>query len=306
MSKRTTISRRTFARTAIAGLTAAALPAWSTAQSRQIKIGITTLIWGALPRTPDNLEPALRDMHALGYHKAETFASIIEDWDKKGTLQALLAKHPIPLVSAFSSVQLMDTSTRKENLAELVRRGQLLKKYGGTFMVLNPNGVKREGFDIKPHLSNIIAGLNEYSKAMNDIGLGAGLHQHTGTCIETRDEVYAVMEKVDTRHMKFAPDTGQLQKGGADAAQVVRDFASITVHMHLKDWIGGEHMLGYCPLGMGKVDLKSILDTMEKHHPKDANVMHELDGSDNMPHTPIETARISKKFLQSLGYAFLT
>ena len=28
----------------------------------------------------------------------------------------------------------------------------------------------------------------------------------------------------NTKHVKFAPDVGQLQKGGADAAKVVEDF----------------------------------------------------------------------------------
>jgi inosose dehydratase len=134
-----------------------------------------------------------------------------------------------------------------------------------------------------------------------DIGVGSGLHQHTGTAIETRDEVYAVMESVDTRVFKFAPDLGQLQKGGADAAKVIKDFASITVHMHLKDFVNGPHMGGYSPLGIGMVDLKAILETMEQANPK-ANIMHELDPSRNMPYTPRQTAEISKWYLQKLGY----
>ena len=99
----------------------------------------------------------------------------------------------------------------------------------------------------------------------------------------------------------FAPDIGQAQKGGTDAAQLVKDFAKIIDHMHLKDFKGGEHMLGYAPLGEGIVDLKSVLETMEKANPN-ANIMHELDGSANMPYTPRQTAEISKKYLQSLGY----
>jgi inosose dehydratase len=73
--------------------------------------------------------------------------------------------------------------------------------------------------------------------------------------------------------------------------------------MHLKDWIGGEHMAGYCPLGLGRVDLKAILDMVEQSHP-DANVMHELDSSPQMPYTPYDTAQISKAYLQKLGYTF--
>jgi hypothetical protein len=34
--------------------------------------------------------------------------------------------------------------------------------------------------------------------------------------------------------------------------------------------------------------------------------MHELDGSQNMPYTPRQTAEISKKYLQSLGYSLRT
>jgi inosose dehydratase len=299
------LNRRAFTKTLLAGVGAAALPALISAQAKKLQIGATSLIWGAVPRTPENLEPALKDMLELGYYKAETFAQIIEDWHNKGTMKALQEKYPIPLISAFHSVELMNTSTRKENLEELVRRGKILRQYGGRFMVLNANGVKRPGYNFAEHRATIVASLNEYAKAMNDIGLGAGLHQHTGTAIDLTDEVYAVMENVDTRYLKFAPDTGQLQKSGSDAAKVVKDFAAITVHMHLKDWKGWEHMGGYVPLGEGKVDLKSILETVEKANPT-ANVMHELDGSANMPYTPRQTAEISKKYLQSLGYAFRT
>ena len=300
------IDRRTFGQHVLAGMSAGLLPAaLRAAQTRRLRIGCTALIWGAVPRTPDNLTAAVRDMAALGFHGFETFASIVHDWDAKGTLAPLLAEHRIPLVSAYATVQLTDRSTRKENLAQLIQWGQALKKHGGRFMVLAPNGVKREAYAFAEHRANIVAGLNDYAVAMNDLGLGAGLHQHTNTAVESRDETYAVMEAVDTRYVKFAPDVGQLQKGGADAAKVVKDFASITVHMHLKDFKGWEHFAGYCPLGEGKVDLKGILDTVEAANPT-ANIMHELDGSAKPPYTPLQTAEIGKKYLQGLGYTFRT
>jgi inosose dehydratase len=300
-----TLNRRAFTKTLLAGLGAATLPSPTLAQSRKLRIGCTSLIWGALPRSPQSLEPALKDMYELGYHKAETFASILEDWDTKGTAKDLLGKYPIPLISVYATMQVVDPAVRKDEIAKLTRWGNVLKKYGGKFVVLAPNGVKREGYAFQDHRADIVAALNDFAMAVNDLGLGAGLHQHTGTAVETRDETYAVMEAANTRHLKFAPDVGQLQKGGADAAKVVKDFLPITVHMHLKDFVGGEHMAGYCPLGMGNVDLKAILDMVETANPE-ANIMHELDGSPNMPYTPIETARISKAYLQKLGYTFRT
>ena len=95
-------------------------------------------------------------------------------------------------------------------------------------------------------------------KALADIGVVGALHQHTGTCVETRDETYAMMEAVDTRYVKFGPDVGQLQKGGVDPVKVVKDFLPAVRHVHMKDYDGGEHYSGYCPLGKGKVDVAGL------------------------------------------------
>ena len=273
------------------------------AQSRKLKIGITGLIFRATPGEPQNLDEALRHMSELGYHSFETWGSVLEHHDKAGTLAPMIQKYGIPLRSAFMGVNVHDPAALKDSIAQVVRWGQVLKKHGGTFAVINAGGVKREAFDFKAALPHIVNGLNEHGKALADIGLASGLHQHTGSAVDGPDEVYAVMEKIDSRVFKFAPDTGQLQKAGGDAAKIVRDFRSIVAHMHLKDYKGWEHFQGYSPLGEGKVDLKSILETMEQTNPN-ANIMHELDGSANQPYTPRETAERSKAYLRTLGYEF--
>ena len=300
-----TISRRSFTVTVLTGLGAAAVPAIGSAAMRNLKIGCTSLIWGALPRSPDNLGPAVKDMAGLGFHGFETFAAILEEWDTRGSLDELLSANRIPLVSGYATMQVVDAAARKDELDKLKRWAMVVRKHGGRFVVLAPNGVKREGYNFQEHRTNIVSALNEYAMAVNDVGLGAGLHQHTGTAVETRDETYAIMEAANTKHLKFAPDVGQLQKGGANAAQVVKDFLAITVHMHLKDFSGGEHFAGYCPLGQGKVDLEAILGMVEGANPN-ANIMVELDGSANMPYTALQTAQISKAYLQKLGYPFRT
>jgi inosose dehydratase len=118
----------------------------------------------------------------------------------------------------------------------------------------------------------------------------------------TRDEVYAIMEAADTKVLKFCPDVGQLAKAGADPVKIVKDFLPLVRHAHVKDFNGGEHFLGYCPLGQGRVDVAAIMDLLEKADLKVAMV--ELDISRNMPVPAAETARIAKGTLQKLGYAF--
>ena len=297
------MNRRNFARTIAAGFGAAAFPALPSPVARKLKIGHTCLTWNAAPRTPENLEEAVRDIAELGFYSWETFVEVLETWDSKGTLAGLIEKYKVPLTSGYFTANVTDSSLRKENIEKVTRMSKIVKKYGGTFLVLAANGVKRAEYNFADHRANVVAALDDYAKAAVDAGLGTGFHQHTGTAIESRDEMYALMDSADTRYLKFAPDVGQLQKGGADAAKVIKDFAPITVHMHLKDFSGGQYFAGYCPLGEGKVDLVSILDTMEAAgHP--ANIMVELDRSPSTPISAKATAVTAKAFLQKQGYTF--
>jgi inosose dehydratase len=294
------MNRRHFTKSLAA---AAALPSLIAAPARKLKIGHTCLTWNAAPRSPENLEEAVRDISELGFHSWETFAEVLEAWDTKGTLAGLLEKYKVPLTSGYFTANVTDASARKENIEKVTKFAKIVKKHGGTFLVLAANGVKRAEYSFSEHRANVVAALNDYAKAAVDAGVGTGFHQHTGTAVESRDEVYALMESADTKYLKFAPDVGQLQKGGADAAKIVKDFAAITVHMHLKDFSGGQYFAGYCPLGEGKVDLAGILDTMEAAgHP--ANIMVELDRSANTPITAKSTAVTAKAFLQKQGYTF--
>jgi inosose dehydratase len=299
----TKVTRREFIAAGVAATAIAAVGA----RSRKLKIGHTCITWGTFPRGPEaaaTLEPALKDIASQGFWGFETFPQVLAHWDTEGKLTELIDRYKLPLTSAYLTVNVTDPARRKDTLAQVIEMSKLVKKYDGRFLVLAPNNVRDlPDYDFSAHRTNIVESLNEYAKAVTDIGLGTGLHQHTSTAVDTRDQVYAVMEAVDTKYVKFAPDVGQLQKAGADAAKVVKDFLSITVQMHLKDFKGWEHYAGYCPVGQGTVDIQGILDMVEKANPQ-ANIMVELDPSKDAPMTPLETAKTSRAFLQELGFTF--
>jgi inosose dehydratase len=289
----TKLTRRTLLQTAAAPLLGQ--------RARRLKVGHTGITWGFQP--PD-AEQAIKDVASLGYHGYESFGNVLEAWEPKGGLGQHLQAAKLPLRSAYCPVNLIDPAKRKDEVDKMVRWGKLIKKLGGAVSVIGPNGVQRDTYNFKEHRANIIAALNEIGKALDgDAGTIGVLHQHTGTCVESREETYSVMEAVDTRYVKFGPDIGQLQKGGSDPVKVVKDFQSLIRHVHLKDYDGGEHYLGYCPLGQGKVDIPGVLDLLEKSG-GDLMVMVELDPSPKMPLAPLETARISKAYLQKQGYTF--
>ena len=306
------MNRRTFSQT----LLATAIGSRAIAAGKlTLHIGHTGLTWiplggGPGPRPPVDpmtdpqyVEAAVRDMAGLGFYGIELFGNQIEAMEEHGGLGALLEKHSLPLISAYCGANLSVPAQRKDSIAKTVSWAKLVKKYNGKVIVVGPNGVRRSSYDFKASKDDIVTTLNELGKAVMDVGLIPVLHQHTGTCVETREETYAVLEAVDTRVMKFGPDIGQLQKGGSDPVKVVKDFLPLVQHMHLKDYLGGPEYLGYCPLGQGKVDIPAILSIMEGR--KTAGlVMVELDSPPPQPVPAIETAKIAKAYLQKQGVAF--
>jgi inosose dehydratase len=293
------MTRRTFSLQIATTLAASFGLSGQNAPARKLKIGHTGITWA------NDSEQAIKDISGLGYYGFETFGEVLEDWDKRGGLREILDAHHLPLISGYCTFNMVDPAKRKDELAKMARWGGLIKKNGGSVSVLGPNGVPRGSYDFASNKGAIVASLNECGRMLTDMGLTPALHQHTGTCIETRDEVYAVLDSVDARYVKFGPDIGQLQKGGSDPLQVVKDYLPLIRHMHLKDYDGGPDYAGYCPLGRGKVNIPAILDMVEKRNMK-GMVMVELDSSRTMPIPAGETARISQMYLQKLGYIFRT
>jgi inosose dehydratase len=326
MSKQ--LDRRDFLKAAaVSAGWAASVPAWAQ-RKRNVKIGHTGITWvqpppprppatdGAPPAPPAGrggggprrvdpayIEGIFKDVSGLGYYGLELFTFQIQGMEANGGMAPLIEKYNLPLISAYGGPNLMDAAQRKENIAQAMESAALLKKYGGKVLVIGPNGVRRDTYNFKEHKDDIVATLNEFGKALAGIGLTGCLHQHTGTCIESRDETYAIMEAVDTRYVKFGPDIGQLQKGGSDPVQVVKDFLPAVNHMHMKDYSGGEAFLGYCPLGQGKVNIPAILDMMDGRQIA-GMIMVELDGTPRNPMTELETATIAKKYLEKQGVSF--
>jgi len=295
-----TLSRRSFlARTAVAAVASATLSRSAFASPlSNIPIGYTGITW---PNS--QVEDAIATCAKLGFYGFETFGDVLTQWESKGGLGPVLQQHKLPLISGYCTLNLTDASRRPETIEKAINWAKLIKKAGGRIFVLGPNPVPRVSYNFSEHKANIVATLNEASKAVVDQGLTPVLHQHTGTCVETRDETYAVLDSIDHTTLKFGPDVGQLTKGGADAVKVVKDYLPLVQHMHLKDYDGKDPSLAYyCPLGKGKVDVPTILRLMAGRKIS-GMVMVELDNDPKKLSStpPSDLAGESQAYLKKIG-----
>ena len=134
------------------------------------------------------------------------------------------------------------------------------------------------------------------------------MHPHWGTTAETRLEIELLLSMLDFDLVCFAPDCGQIAKGGANPTEVVRPYVDIVRHVHLKDvsaeWeemkrkgVPLKSPEGYAELGEGVVDLKSFLDLILSTG-FSGWLMAELDKTDKSGR---ESAEINKAFLTAVG-----
>jgi inosose dehydratase len=188
----------------------------------------------------------------------------------------LLAEYGLIAAGGFVPVVLHERAA--DPLAEVDRA--LDSFAGGRPVLVLAAAAGHDGYDTRPELdadgwSALLSNLDRAAARAAERGLLATLHPHVGTMVETRDEVYRVL---DGSGIALCLDTGHLLIGGTDPAQLARAAAGRIGHVHLKDVAasvarrvaGGElsYTQGVCaglyrPLGQGDVDIAGVVAALE-------------------------------------------
>ncbi|WP_274654375.1 sugar phosphate isomerase/epimerase family protein [Paenibacillus humicola] len=282
-----------------------------------IRIGHTAITWDN-----DQVQQAIEAIGSCGYWGTETFGWVLDEWERSGRdLPEAVQRSGLQLTSLYCHLDLVDPGKREDGIRQVMEWVELYNKFNGPVVVIGGMMLQRSGFAIAEHMDAIAATLNELGRRITDQGLLCCFHPHTGTPVETEDEIHRVMNAVDSSVVAFAPDLGQIAKGGSDPFRLIKEYYELIRMVHVKDYIGGPvqrdaegkeidptGFLGYTPLGMGAVDIPGILGYLEERgYGHYASV--ELDGNQwsatrkgHPMMTPLEAIETSKRYLQRLGY----
>src|SRR5262245_16704443 len=112
------MNRRRFLLGAGAALLGSAVKLGAAPPARKLKIGHTGITWGF---KPEDAARAIPDVGSLGYLGYESFGEVLEAWEPKGGLKAVLDANQVPLISAYCNVNLTDPLKRSDEIAKIVR-----------------------------------------------------------------------------------------------------------------------------------------------------------------------------------------
>lgn len=275
-----------------------------------LNIGCTGITWG-YPHgefgLPIDIAQAYEEVAELGYRGFETFGfAIVGDEGAAADYPMLVERCGIPTVAAYCFRNWIDPATAKAEIASAIQEAEALRALGVETVVLGSEGRPRRQGCTTEELDLLAAGLMQVSERCAELGLSAGLHPHTGTAIETQAEIDTILRLTEPP-LGFAPDSGQIAKGGADVIEVFGTHLDRIVHVHLKDWNGhtGDDAasdrsgyLNYAPIGEGILPIPELLEMLDGTG-FDGWVNVELDGTDAAPNPPKVAAAISRENLDA-------
>lgn len=272
-----------------------------------LNVGHTGITWGI----PGDVVTAYSDVAELGYRGFETFGHVIAGFEGgEGGYAALTRRCGIPTVAGYCTRTWLDPATGDEDVASAVEEAKRIREVGVETVVLACG--KRDRAKPMPDddWKRLAAGLMEAARRCQQLGLRVGLHPHTGTTVETGEDIATILDLTE-QPLGFAPDSGQIAKGGADVVEVFSRYLDRITHVHLKDWGGTRPVdaegreidetgyVNYTVIGEGVVPIPRLLRLLEDAG-FDGWVNVELDGTPRAPYEPREAAARARAYLEQV------
>lgn len=285
------------------------------------RIAGAPISWGVceVPGWGHQMQPArvLAEMAAVGLAATELGPDGFLPADP-GAAADLLASQGMSAVGGFVPTVLFDPT--HDPIPDVERALRHFTAARASSLVLAAAS-GQVGYDDRPVLDEgqwrtLLANLDRIRELAGEQGIEATLHPHVGTMVEKPDEVHRVLEGSS---IGLTLDTGHLLVGGTDPVRLARENVDRIRHTHLKDvdsevadrvragelsFTEGVRQGLFRPLGLGDVDIASIVSTLEAAGYEGWYVMEQDTVLDSEPADgkgPIEDVRTSLEFLRTVA-----
>ena len=283
---------KSFSATATLSLAASA-SRWTSAAAPSMKYGYAAITWG------NDVMQAIEDVAAVGFRgiQLRTGDGTLARWgDKPAALGELLAKRSLTLVALSSGNIVIDPAREQEQLATHASHAKFVKDAGGLYLQVideRPKGRPIVADDYR-RLGRL---MTELGKRTGDLGVPLVYHHHMNSLGEKPDEVAAVLDAADRRHVRLLFDVAHYQQAGGDPIRGLRQYRDWLQLIHLKDVTsGGSGGYQFVELGRGRVDLPGVFGSL-RDVGYDGWAVVELDRVPDPGRTPKECAEINKRYL---------
>jgi inosose dehydratase len=269
-----------------------------------MKFGYAAITWGAA------IEQAMDDIGAVGFRGIQLRGEAFQQFgDRPAALRDLLARHRLTFAVLSSGNLSIDPSREQSEIATHLSHAKFVREAGGLYLQVideRPKGRPVVAEDYR-RLGRLLTTLGQRTA---DVGVPLVYHHHMNSLGEKPDEVAAVLDAADRRHVRLLFDVAHYQQGGGDPVAALRQYRDWVQVVHLKDVragqageagrAGGAGQPGpayqFVELGRGRVDLPAVFKALGDIG-FDGWAIVELDRVPDPGRTPKESAEMNKRYL---------
>jgi inosose dehydratase len=112
---------------------------------------------------------------------------------------------------------------------------KFLADFGASHLVVFSPGLNRGGTAAPGAFEEMCKRCNEIGELAGTMGFTAGVHNHMGQMVQTREEIDRFMSLVDPKLFGFSPDTAHLDLAGCDVVGTIEKYKDRIKFLDYKD-----------------------------------------------------------------------
>jgi len=228
----------------------------------QIKFGCQFYTWqmsadryvGKLPHILNVVKPA-------GFAGIESEPLMLGSYyDDPSTLKDLLAQINLQLGAIAFVCDWANPEETDQERSEAERVFKYTRSFPEAHLVLCQMPGKDRSH-LRQRQENLISCVNAVAARAVDYGLICSYHPNSpdGSVFRIEDDYKLLLDRLDSRVVGFAPDTGHIAKGGIDVIEIFKTYRSLIKHIHFKDITASG---GWTAMGAGIIDFPWIVEML--------------------------------------------
>ena len=275
---------------------AAAFARGDAAAKASMRFGYAAITWGPA------LGQAIDDVAAVGFRGIQLRIEAFQQYgDKPAALKELLQQKKLAFAVLSSGNLSIDPAREATELATHVQHARFVRAAGGELLQIideRPKGREITADDYR-RLGRLLTTLGQRT---SDVGVPLVYHHHMNSLGERPNEVAAVLEAADPRHVKLLFDVAHYQQAGGDPVAAIKQYKPWIQVLHLKDvrdapaGSGSTSPYQFVELGRGRVDLPRVFTALDEIGFNGWGIV-ELDRVPDAGRTPKESAEMNKRYL---------
>ncbi|MXY95722.1 MAG: TIM barrel protein [Caldilineaceae bacterium SB0664_bin_27] len=301
----------------------------------EVKIGSAPISWdvlsfGGSKTSGLTFSQMLDGIATAGYEGTEIAVNGFFPADAESLLAAL-NKRNLKAASSYVALTLEEEGALEQMIEHVDRVGERLAQFNSTEIIIAGNSTPKR-LEIAGSVADDGSdGWNDVewqraAKALETIAirckerfnLRTVFHHHTGTYVETPNEVARIMEMTDPALVGLCLDTGHYHYGGGDVVEATKNYSDRIWYLHIKDiWpdklaqIRRERihmrrawaMDPFAELGQGCIDFPAFFDVLRSQGYQGWMIVEQdsVGRSQRDPNwSPVESARQSRDYLRDV------